>query len=171
MEDVEQILAVGGAMETYLKARDEGKIRYIGFSAHSEEAALALLDRFLFDSVLFPVNFVCYAQGKFGPRVIAKAQETGAARLALKGLAHSVWGEGVERSVPKAWYRPIDDESMMVQGLRFTLSEPITAALPPGDERLFLLAVDIASAFEPLTQEERATLVDSTRETVPIFSI
>ena len=171
LEDVEKILGVGGAMETFLKARDEGMIRYIGFSAHSEEAALALLDRFPFDSVLFPINYVCYAQGKFGPGVIAKAQEIGAARLALKGLAHSPWGEGNERSNPKTWYRPIDDESIMKQALRFTLSEPITAALPPGDERLFRLAVDIGSAFVPLSPEERASLVESTWETEPIFSV
>ncbi|NBT19640.1 MAG: aldo/keto reductase [Proteobacteria bacterium] len=53
MEDVETVLGPGGAMETFLRARDEGKVKYLGFSAHSTEAAVALLDRFPFDSVLF----------------------------------------------------------------------------------------------------------------------
>ena len=47
-EDVEAILGPGGAMETFVKARDAGKVRYLGFSAHSEEAAIQLLDAFPF---------------------------------------------------------------------------------------------------------------------------
>lgn len=170
MEDVEQILGVGGAMETFLEARDEGKIRYIGFSAHNEQAAISLLDRFDFDSVLFPVNYVCYAQGGFGPGIMAKAQETGAARLALKGMAHRPWGEDEERLHSKTWYRPFDEKARMAQALRFTLSEPISAALPPGEENLFRLAIDMAAAFEPLSAEERSELLASTRGTAPIFS-
>jgi aryl-alcohol dehydrogenase-like predicted oxidoreductase len=170
MEDVEQILGAGGALETYVKARDEGKIRYIGFSAHNEEAALALMDGFDFDSVLFPVNFVCYARGNFGPSIMARAKEKGVARLALKGLALQPWGENEERTWSKTWYRPIEEKEQMARALRFTLSEPITAAIPPGEETLFRLAVDLAAAFEPITEEERAELLATARASDPIFS-
>ena len=51
--DVDAILGKGGAMETFLAARKEGKIRFIGFSAHSVEAAMAMMDRFDFDTILF----------------------------------------------------------------------------------------------------------------------
>ena len=43
LEDVDQIFSPDGAMETYIKAKQEGLINHIGFSAHSEEAALALM--------------------------------------------------------------------------------------------------------------------------------
>ena len=33
-----------------------GKIRFLGFSAHSVEAALALIEGFAFDTILFPIN-------------------------------------------------------------------------------------------------------------------
>ena len=87
MGEVEQILGPGGAMEAFLEAKDKGLIRFIGFSAHSEEAALALMDRFPFDSILFPFNWVCWHQGQFGPRVLEKAMQKGVGRLALKALA------------------------------------------------------------------------------------
>ncbi len=58
LEDVEKILAAGGAAETFLKAREEGKVRFLGASAHNAEAAISLMDRFQLDSVMFPVNFV-----------------------------------------------------------------------------------------------------------------
>src|SRR5574340_703171 len=72
MQDVETILGKGGAGETFLKAREEGKVRHLGCSAHSVEAAFAMLDRFPLDSILFPINYICFGQGNFGPQVIAK---------------------------------------------------------------------------------------------------
>jgi aryl-alcohol dehydrogenase-like predicted oxidoreductase len=75
LDEVEQIMGPGGALEAYEQARRQGLIRYIGFSAHSEEAALALLDRYDFDSILFPLSWTIWHVGHFGPRVLARAQE------------------------------------------------------------------------------------------------
>ncbi len=172
LEDVERIFAPGGAQELFLKAREQGKVRYLGFSAHSVAAALAMLERFPFDSVLFPINFVCYAQGNFGPQVVAKARERGAARLALKALAYTRWPEGTDRrktGYPKTWYQPVTDRELASQALRFTLSEDITAAIPPGDERLYRLALELASRFVPMTPEERRALLARTVGVEPIF--
>jgi aryl-alcohol dehydrogenase-like predicted oxidoreductase len=100
-EDVERIFAPGGAVHTLIKAREEGKVRFLGFSAHTVEAALAMMDCFDFDSVLFPINFVCYGQGSFGRQIVQRAKEKGLARLALKAVAHGPWPEGTERKYPK----------------------------------------------------------------------
>lgn len=169
VEEVEQIFSPGGALETFLKAREQGKVRFLGFSAHSVEAALAMLDRFPFDSVLFPINFVCYAQGNFGPQVVQRAKERGTARLALKAMAYTPWPQGMERKYRKCWYRPVDEREMVRQALRFTLSEDVTAAIPPGDENLFRLALEAVLPFEPLTAEERQRLLASTQGLQPLF--
>jgi aryl-alcohol dehydrogenase-like predicted oxidoreductase len=169
MKDVEQILGAGGAAETFLKAREQGKVRYLGCSAHSAEAALALMDRFKLDSILFPVNFVLYEQGKFGPQILAKAKEKGVARLALKSLAYTKWPEGTPKTHPKCWYQPVADRGMAAKALRFTLSEDITAAIPPGDEGLFEMALELASEFKPLSAGERRTLLAGTAGVEPLF--
>jgi aryl-alcohol dehydrogenase-like predicted oxidoreductase len=169
MKDVEQILGPGGGGEMFLKARQEGKVRYLGFSAHNAEAALALMDRYRFDSVLFPVNYVNYAQGNFGPQILAKAKEKGLARLALKAMAHTTWKQGEAHTYPKCWYHPIEDPELARKALRFTLSEDITAAIPPGDERLFRIALAAAPGLTPLTADERRDLLASARDTTPIF--
>ena len=171
MEEVEEIFAPKGAMETFVKAQKEGKIRFIGFSAHSEDAALALLDQFNFNSVLFPINFVCYAEGDFGPRVVKKAKEKGAARLALKSLAHTPLPDNVEKKYPKCWYKPIDKESLAEKALRFTLSQDITAAIPPGDERLYKIALAMARRFKPMSDGEIKQLFSEAHNLEPLFSI
>jgi aryl-alcohol dehydrogenase-like predicted oxidoreductase len=171
IEEVEQVFAPGGASETFLKAREAGKVRYIGFSAHSVEAALAMLDRFRFDSVLFPVNFICYARGGFGPQVIERAGELGVTCLAIKAMAHGPWRKGEKRKYPNCWYRPIENRDLARQALRFTLSENVTAAIPPGDERLFRMALELARDLPPLGSEERAQLLDSTRGLRPLLRV
>jgi aryl-alcohol dehydrogenase-like predicted oxidoreductase len=169
VEEVDEIFAPGGAMETFQRARKQGKIRYIGFSAHSVDAALAMLERHQFDSILFPVNFICYARGNFGPQVMAKAKEMGIARLAIKAMAHGPWRKSDKRNYANCWYRPIDDRNLARQALRFTLSEGVTAAVTPGDERLFRMALEIAHDLPPLSEAEREQLLASTKGLRPLM--
>ena len=169
MEDVEQVLAPGGAMELFEKAREEGKVRYLGFSAHSAEAAVALMDRYPFDSILFPINYVCYAEGNFGPQVVQKAKEKGVARLALKALAYARRKKGDEKKHKKCWYHAIDELELAQKALRFTLSEEVTAAVPPGDEGLYQMALDLSTGYRPLTAEERADLLAAADGVDPLF--
>jgi aryl-alcohol dehydrogenase-like predicted oxidoreductase len=171
MEDVDTVLGKGGALETFIKAREDGKIRFLGFSAHNEDVALRLLDEFPFDSVLFPINYVCMAQGQFGPRLLAKAKEKNVARLALKALAYTRWTSKEQRAdYPKCWYQPISDLEQARQALRFTLSEAITAAIPPGDEKVYRIAETLAAQFAPLSPDEKEALLASCKGVTPIFS-
>jgi aryl-alcohol dehydrogenase-like predicted oxidoreductase len=171
MEEVEQIMGPGGAMEVLVKAREQGLVRYLGFSAHSEEAALALLDRFEFDSILFPFNWVCWHQGHFGPRVLEKAQERGVGILALKTLAKRKWKEGEERKWSKTWYSPVDTFEEASLALRFTLSKPITAAVSPSHAELLWWACDAADQFKPLSEEEAAQVARRSEGLDPIFPL
>ncbi len=170
MDDVEKILAPNGAGETFLKAKKEGKAKYLGFSAHNAGAAVALMDRFPVDSVLFPLNFVCYEHG-FGGQILEKAKSKGIARMALKALAKTKWVEGETKTHPKCWYKPVDEHDLARQALRFTLSEDITAAIPPGDERIYQMALDLAADFKPLTAQERKALLASAQAFEPIFRV
>ncbi len=169
MEDVERITAPGGALELFVRAREQGMVRYIGFSAHSEEAALALMDRFDFDTILFPFNWVCWHQGHFGPRVLAKAQEKGMGILALKALAKRRLREGEDRVWKKSWYRPVENFEEALMALRFTLSRPITAAVSPGHAELLWWACDAADRFTPLTEAEEAEVARLSQGLEPIF--
>jgi aryl-alcohol dehydrogenase-like predicted oxidoreductase len=169
MEEVEQITGPGGALETFVKAREQGLVRHLGFSAHSEEAALALLERFEFDSMLFPVNWVCWHQGHFGPRTLETAQKKGVGILALKALAKRKWKEGEEHKWSKTWYSPVDTFEEVSSALRFTLSRPVTAAVSPGHAELLWWACDVADQFTPLSREEEAEVARRSAGLDPIF--
>lgn len=173
MEDVEKILAPGGAAETFFAAKKEGKVRHLGFSAHNAPAAIRLIDALELDSVLFPVNVNAWENGGFGPQILAKAKSKGMARMALKALAFGKWPESMkesDRKYPKCWYQPIDDREMARQALRFTLNQEITAAVPPGDEHIFDLALELASGPLPrLSETELVALKTKVSTLEPVF--
>jgi aryl-alcohol dehydrogenase-like predicted oxidoreductase len=173
MTDLDKVLGPGGAMETMEAAKKEGKIRYIGFSVHSAETALAAMDRYNFDTILFPVNFVLFSQANFGPQILKRAQEKGMGILALKGMAKTVWSDDKMQNhpEPKCWYQPaaFPDEASL--GLRWTLGHPVTAALPPGDEKYFRLAMDIAQNYKPLEHHEEQALMARATGIEPIFRL
>ncbi|MEX0320604.1 MAG: aldo/keto reductase [Puniceicoccaceae bacterium] len=171
-EDVDKVFAPGGAMETFLKAQQEGKIRYIGFSAHGEQTGIELLNRFDFDSVLFPINYVCYANGGWGRKLFAKAKEKGAARLALKALAYTPWESKDAKTASgytKSWYRPIDDMEKARAALRFTLSLDVTSAIPPGSESIYRAAETMGAEFKRMKPDERKALLASAKGLEPLF--
>ena len=154
-EDVDSILGPSGALETILKAREDGIIRYIGFSAHSEEAALTLLGAFSFDSILFPLNSYTWHAGNFGKKVLKQANERQIPLLALKSLAKRKIREGEQGPVKKAWYWPVESYEEARLNLRFTLSIPgVTAAVSPGEEYLFDWMLKAEEEYSPLSHDE-----------------
>ncbi len=174
MEDVDKILAPGGAAETFMKAKQEGKARHLGFSAHNAPAALRLIDSLDLDSVLFPVNANAWEYGGFGPQILAKAKQKGMARMALKSLAWGKWPASLkesDRKYQKCWYQPIDEKEFARLALRFTLNQDITAAVPPGDEHIFDMALQLASEPLPkLNTSELAILKTRISSLEPVFS-
>jgi aryl-alcohol dehydrogenase-like predicted oxidoreductase len=171
VEDVHTILGPGGAIETFVEARKEGKVRFLGFSAHSVEAAMALMDGFDFDTILFPVNYVTWSAGNFGPQVLARAKEKEMGILALKSMARGPWQEGADKSdYPKCWYEPLTNIDDIRMALRFTLSHPVTAAIPPGQPVLFNKALSLAQELPPLTREEEKSIKEKAMKGTPLFS-
>ncbi len=173
MAELDTVLGPGGAMETMEAAKKEGKIRYIGFSVHSAETAVAAMDRYNFDTVLFPVNWVLFTQAGFGPQILKKAQEKNMGILALKSMAKTVWPADQKQNhpEPKCWYQPAGFPDEASLGLRWTLGHPITAAIPPGEERYFRLAMDVAQNYKPLDTHEEQALLAGGRGVEPIFHL
>jgi aryl-alcohol dehydrogenase-like predicted oxidoreductase len=173
MSELDQVLGPGGAMETMEAAKKEGKIRYIGFSVHSVETALAAMDRYNFDTVLFPLNWLLVSQANFGMQILKKAQEKQMGILCLKSMAKTVWPADHQKDhpEPKCWYQPAGFPGEASLGLRWTLGHPITAAIPPGDEKYFRLAMDVAQNYKPLEPHEEQALLSGGAGVEPIFRL
>jgi predicted aldo/keto reductase-like oxidoreductase len=169
MEDVDQIFGPGGAMETFQKAHEAGKIRYIGFSAHNEAAALKAMDLFDFDSILYPLNCVCWHNGDFGPKVLETARKKNMGFMAIKAIAKTRIS-GDDKPYPNLWYEPFEGEGQLEKTLQFTLSKPITGTVHAGDSifmKKTLQYIEGSNGFEEPDQKEILAMVEGIK---PIFS-
>lgn len=164
LDEVKRIMGVGGAMEAFEEAKKEGLIRFIGFTAHTEEAALALLEQYDFSTILFPFNWASWLKDDFGPKVLEKARENNIGILALKALAKRSLEKNEHPRWEKCWYAPVDDFEEASMGLCFTLSLPVTSAVSPSHAELLWWACDIADKLAPLTENESKFLRKKARK-------
>ncbi len=163
-KDVEAAFAPGGAMEVFLKAKEEGKVRHLGFSAHTTAAALAAMQKYPFDTVMFPINFVELFRFGFGKKVLDLAQQQGAAVVAIKPLSAGDWpdslkGENSKNRPRQWWYKTLEKQDEINLAMRFTLSQPaVVVGVPPAWLDLAEKAVEAGKNYRSVSAEDNAKL-------------
>lgn len=173
MEELDQCFAPDGPLEAILEARDEGLTRYVGITSHgwlAPAVQLEALRRFDFDSLLLPLNFKMWADDDYRHKLselLQLAAERDVGTMAIKTWAQRPWGE--EAQAYHTWYKPFDEPQMAERTLRFTLSQPITAAISAGDSRLLPAILAAAERFAPMDEQEQAHLLRLAEEYEPIF--
>ena len=168
-EEVKQALGPGGAMETILKAKEQGKIRYIGFSAHTTKGALEAMNGFRFDTVMFPINFVEMFKRDFGKAVLELANKQGAAVLAIKPMSKGPWPQGAERT-RQWWYRATETQQETNAAMRYTLSQKqVVAGIPPSFLDLLDLAIEAGKTYQPITDAETQKLKETAQTCLSLF--
>jgi predicted aldo/keto reductase-like oxidoreductase len=168
-EEVKQALGPGGAMETILKAKEQGKIRFIGFSAHTTKGALEALNGFRFDTVMFPINFVEMFKMGFGKAVLELADKKGAGVLAIKPLSKGPWPQGVERT-RQWWYRTTETQDEINAAVRFTLSQKaVVAGIPSSFLDLLDKTIEAGRTYQPVTDAEMQKLQETAQTCLSLF--
>ncbi|HSL93619.1 MAG TPA: aldo/keto reductase [Bacillota bacterium] len=159
--DLDTAFAPGGAMETVLWAKKEGLIRHVGFSTHNENVALRALDRYDFETVLFPMNWAMGLTTGWGDRIAQASVDKGFGLLCMKTLVHRKWLPGEERTFPKSWCKPLwEEKRLAVCGMKYGFLKGGVSMVPPGNIKHFEFALEHVDEClnDPLTQEEMAFL-------------
>ena len=126
----------GGALRAAVEARDAGLVRFIGVTGHGLRAPAQhhrSLERFPFDSVLFPYNYVQLQDATYAADVAAlmrACEERGVAMQTIKGITLGPW-HAERPATPTTWYEPLHDEGDIALAVRWVL----------GDSRVFLNTV------------------------------
>jgi len=171
-EEVKKALGPGGAIETFLEAKKEGKVRYLGFSAHTTRGALDVMNGFLFDTAMFPINFVEYFKMGFGKPVLELAQKQGVAVLAIKPLSKGPWPQGTKDAdkTRKWWYRATERQYETDLAMRFTLSKkPVVAGIPPSFLDLLDKAIEAGRSYRPIKEDETMKLQEIAKDCTSLF--
>ena len=141
VEEAEQVLAPGGALEAVEEARRSGKVRFVAVSGHGRPAALLhAVRRHRFDALMTGMNyFDRFNFPQVEEELLPLCLRQGTGLLGMKALADGY----LHRSAPQA--------------LRYTLGLPV-ASLVVGINRQDQLEQALAAAerFTPMSAEEKA---------------
>lgn len=159
-EEWEQAHAPGGAVEALAAARDEGLTRWIGVTGHGLRIAamhLRSLERFDFDSVLFPFNHSLLRDGAYRRDVEALAQvcqDRNVAMQTIKSVARRRWTDDV--AGPRySWYEPLRDPAAIDRAVRYVLGAGPYFLNSSSDATLLPLILQAAEAGPaPVSDEE-----------------
>ncbi len=158
MNDPERIFAPGGGMEAVAKARSAGKLRYIGFTGHKSpqihKHMLEVADqhKFLFDTVQMPLNVMDAHYDSFQQIVLPILKEKNIGVLGMKPMGDSI-------ILKSGSVTPIEC-------LRYALSLPTSVVITGCDSMSILQqALGLGRTFTPLTEAERASLLNKTAQT------
>lgn len=147
-DDPERIFRVGGAIEALSEAKQQGKVRFIGYTGHTNPSVhLNMLKYdFPFDTCQLPLNVFDASYSSFEQQVLPELLRRGIAPIAMKSLCGN--GKPIQQGILTA------EEAM-----RYVLSLPVSTLVSGIDSREVLRQnIAIARRFVPMTQEEMVQL-------------
>ena len=174
MEELDQVTAPGGALEAVIEARQEGLTQYIGITGHGVDSPAVFLEalrRFDFDTVLFPINFVQYANPAYrknAEELLRQFRAKDVGTMIIKSVCERPWGE-----LPKThntWYKPFTDAAHIQQAVNFVLSQDVTGLCTVGDVQVLPLVLEACEKFTPMSQAEQEALVATASQYEPLFA-
>lgn len=155
-------LSPGGVIDAAIEARQQGLIRAIGVTGHGLQIAAThrrSLERFDFDTVLLPYNYITmqipYYAENFNA-LAATCQQRNVAVQTIKSLAYRPWMG--RKHAHSTWYEPLEDQQDIDMAVSWVLKRPGIFLITTGDINLLPKVLDAASRFSegPSDQEMQA---------------
>lgn len=171
LETLNVVLSPRGALEAVLEAKEQGLVRHIGITGHRPFVQIEALNRFDFDTLLFPVNRVLAAhRSDFNDftLLLEIAQQKDVGTIGIKAVAKRPWEESVMRMY-RTGYEPFDEQTEIDKSLWYALNQGITTAAMPADLHLWPLVIDAAERFRGMDAGEQEEVVSQVRQYRPIF--
>lgn len=153
-EEWDVAMGPGGALEALIEARDQGLIRFIGVTGHGlaiPSMHLRSLERFDFDSVLLPYNYMMMQNPQYAAdfkALLKVCHERQIAFQTIKSLARGPWYESERPRNRNTWYEPIEIQGDIDRAVHWVLSQAGIFLNTAGDINLLPKVLDAASRFE-----------------------
>lgn len=175
MDELDAALAPGGALDAFLDAREQGLTKYIGITGHGNDAPAIFLEalrRFDFDSILFPINFVQFANEKYRrdtQTLLQECRKRDVGTMIIKAIGKGVWRDAPHTAT--TWYVPFVERDEIQTAINFVLSQDVTGICTAGDVNLLPLLLQACENFEPMSERAQAELIATAHRYESVFAL
>ncbi len=176
IEDAEWEIATGpkGALEAAIEARQQGLVSFIGITSHTLHAPvihLKSLQRFDFDSILLPCNYMLMQNPQYAAdfkAVVALAHSKHTAVQMIKTIQRRPWGDRPHFAA--CWYEPFNDQASIDLAVHWALSQPDTFLNTVGDIHVMPKVLEAASRFEKAPADAEMQELLKMQEAEPLWA-
>ena len=171
MEALDEVTAPGGAVEALVEMREQGLTRWLGITGHGPHVPrvqLEALQRFDFDTIMFPVGAAMFRDPDYRRDAEALLAEANARDLGIqtiKMIARGGWGDREHDA--STWYDPHREQAEIDRALWWVLTQPMHTAPSAGDVKLLPKVLDAAERFRPLSAAEAEAAIAAQRPPLP----
>jgi aryl-alcohol dehydrogenase-like predicted oxidoreductase len=172
-QEWETAMGPGGALEACIEARDKGYVRYIGVTGHDLTVAkmhLRALERFDFDAVLLPYNYIMMQNPTYAAdfeALVKCAQERNVAIQTIKGVLRRPWGE--QQHTASTWYEPLKEQPAIDKQVHWVLGRPGVFLNTVGDIHVLPKVLDAANRFTQRPSDEEMQQELEKQAMAPLF--
>src|SRR5215210_3714130 len=179
LEDLDRAAGPGGSLEAAIQAKEEGLVGAIGITGHGHEAPathLEALNRYPFDTVLTPWNYILSTDEGYRrdfEALVGEIEHQDAGLMTIKTISRRNWPEGDPQRDQRyaTWYEPFDQQEYVDAAVSFVLSyEEITGMAMVGDVTLVPMMLEAEGRRVP-REEAAATLAEAPDHSSPFISV
>ena len=173
-DEWEVAMGPGGALEAAIEARDEGLVRFIGVTGHGLEVAarhLQSLERFPFDSVLFPYSWIMMQNEAYAAdagELLDVCAERGIAVQTIKAVPRRPWGPRPQDRA--TWYQPLEHPTAIDLSVHWVLGRPGVFLNTVGDVGVLPRVLDAAERFSGRPSDAEMEALAEEQEMEPLFA-
>ncbi len=170
----ETVFGAGGALEAVIEAREQGLARFIGITGHGVQIArlhLRALERFDFDSVLLPYNYMMMQNAQYAAEfesLVAKCQERNIAVQTIKSLARGAWGD--KPQTRNTWYEPLEEQADIDRAVHWVLGREQVFLNTVADTHLLPKVLDAATRFQTAPSDDEMQEMATRLNMKPLFT-
>jgi aryl-alcohol dehydrogenase-like predicted oxidoreductase len=172
-QEWEVAMGPGGALEALVEAREQGLTRFIGVTGHDVSVAAMhkrSLERFDFDAVLLPYNYVMMQNPQYAAdfeSLVAMCQKRNVAVQTIKGICRAPWGDKPHSRA--TWYEPLEDQADIDKAVHWILSRPGVFLNTVGDIHVLPRVLDAGSRFQAAPSDKEMKALLEEQAMAPLF--
>ena len=172
-QEWEIALGPGGALEAFIEAREQGLTRFIGVTGHGLTIAALhrkALERFDFDTVLFPYSYILMQNPQYAADVeefLKVCRERNVAVQAIKSITRSPWH--AKPHTANSWYEPLTDQADIDKAVHWVLGNPTAFLNTAAEVSLLRKIFEAASRFTARPSDEDMQALLHERAMEPLF--
>lgn len=171
----EKAMSPGGTLEAFIEARDQGFVRFLGVTGHGSKVPkvhLQSLERFDFDSVLLPYNYLQMQNSRYSTNfneLTKLCRERNIAIQTIKSVARRPW-EDQPKNYNTYFYEPLETQEAIDKAVHWAYDLADSFLITAGDMKILPKILDAAKRFEKRPTDTEMNKMIEMYEVEKIFS-